>query len=142
MTPELFNLEMHLRIVGVLLLMLVGVNLVVPRRFSWGAELARLSLFTRQVFIVHCLFIILLLAMMGILCLCFAPALLEPTSLGKVVLSGLALFWTTRLGVQFFVYSPKIWRGNRFNTVAHIVFACVWVYFSAVFITAWVNSMR
>ncbi len=138
----LLNLENHVRIVGILLLLLAFLNLFVPAHFAWPAELQRLSLFTRQVFIVHCAFIILVLVMMGLLSLCYTRLLTEPSPLATVILFGLATFWIVRLGTQLFFYSPKLWRGNRFNTTMHVLFSCVWTYFSAVFGIAWLHSMR
>ena len=36
---------------------------------------------------------------------------------------GLAIFWTVRLGVQFFGYSSVLWRGKTFETIVHILFS-------------------
>src|SRR5438094_638512 len=108
---KFFNLIIHLRAVGVLLLLLALLNLFLPRRFGWKAELTKVSLLVRQVFVVHCAFIILILTLMGVLCAFFAPLLLS-NPLGSILLFGLGLFWATRLAVQFFFYSPQLWRGN------------------------------
>ncbi len=132
------TLEIHLRTVGTLLLCLAVLNLFLPRHFGWPAELQRLTLLTRQVFIVHCCFIILTLVFMGTLALFFTPLLLERTPLARIVLFGLAFFWSIRLVFQWFVYSPTLWRGNRFRTTMHVFFSCVWVYFAATFAGAWV----
>jgi hypothetical protein len=136
------TLELHLRIIGGLLLLLAMLNVFIPKRFGWGEELQRLTLFTRQVFIVHCFFIILTLTMMGLLTLVFAPALLQPAPLTSAILGGLAIFWLTRLVIQFFFYSPALWRSNRFNTAMHIVFSCAWVYFATVFTCACLHTAQ
>lgn len=127
------NIELHLRLVGVLLFVLLTLNFVLPRRFHWREELARLSLFNRQIFIVHAMFICLTLAMFGALSLFYAPALLQPHPLAKAVLAGLTLFWFVRLLVQWFVYSPDLWRGKRFETFVHILFSGLWLYFTATY---------
>ena len=31
--------------------------------------------------------------------------------------------------IQFFVYDRRLWKGNRFNTTMHVVFASLWTYF-------------
>jgi hypothetical protein len=42
--------------------------------------------------------------------------------------------------MQWFFYSPAIWRGHRFNTVMHAVFSITWVYVTATFAAAlWSN---
>ena len=92
-----------------------------------------MSLLNRQIFIVHCLFIVLTLWMMGVLSLVFTDALLQPTALSRPILAGLALFWLVRLIVQWTVYDKALWRGNRFNAVVHILFTGLWSYYILVF---------
>src|SRR5262245_20124682 len=127
---------LHLHVVGVIMAGLVVINLFVPGRFHWREELSRLSLLNRQIFQVHALFLVLILALLSALLLTSAEALLEPTPLSRAVLTGLTIFWGLRLIVQFFVYSPDIWRGDRFRTAAHYVFAATWLYVTAVFAAA------
>jgi hypothetical protein len=134
MTPHL--LLLHLRIVGVVMAALVGVNLFVPGRFHWRDEMARLSLLNRQIFQAHAVFLILTLALFSVLLLTCADALLEPTRLSRAVLAGLTIFWGLRMVMQWGFYSPAIWRGHRFNTVMHGVFSVTWIYVTAVFAAA------
>jgi hypothetical protein len=126
-------LDIHLKIVGVLMFGLVVINVFAPARFGWRKEMAKVSLLTRQVFFVHCFFIALLVGMWGVLCLFFTSTLLEPTSLAALVLAGLTVFWGIRLFMQLFVYDKRLWRGHRFNTVMHVVLSAVWLYFTAVY---------
>lgn len=131
MTPDP-TLVFHLRVVGVLMALLVVVNLFVPGRFNWREELSRLSLLNRQIFQAHTVFIVLLIALMSALFLTCAEALLEPTRLSRAMLMGLTIFWGLRALMQWFFYSPQVWRGNRFNTVMHGVFSLGWIYVTAV----------
>jgi hypothetical protein len=135
------TLVTHLRFVGALMAALVVINLFVPGRFRWREEMARLSLVNRQIFQAHTVFIVLTVAMFSALLLTSADALLEPTRLSRAILGGLTLFWGVRMLMQWFFYSPAIWRGNRFNTVMHGVFSAAWVYVTTVFAVAlWVSS--
>ena len=136
----LLNPELHLRIVGVLLLVLVAINFYVPRRFNWKRELASLSLVNRQIFQVHAAFICVILTMFAALTLFYARHLLEPTPLARAVLGALAAFWFLRLLTQWFVYDRRIWRGKPFETTMHLVFTGLWLYFTGTFGWAlWVN---
>lgn len=130
----------HLRIVGVLMVLLVVMHLFVPAKLRWREELARLSPINRQIFQVHTMFIVLLLAMFAVLFAGYAEALLAPGPLSRAVLGGLTIFWTLRLLTQWFVYSPEVWRGNRCNTAVHAVISVVWIYVAGVCATAlWTN---
>jgi hypothetical protein len=133
MTIDPHTLLVHLRIVGLVMAALVVINLFVPRRFHWREEMARLSQLNREVFQAHSVFLVLMLAMFSALLLTSADALLEPTRLSRAILAGLTIFWGLRMLMQWFFYSPAIWRGHRFNTVMHCVFSVTWVYVTAVF---------
>jgi hypothetical protein len=129
-------LLVHLRIVGVVMACLVVVNVCVPKRFHWREEMARLSLLNRQIFQAHAVFLVLTLALISALLLTCGEALLEPTRLSRAILIGLTIFWTLRMVMQWGFYSPKIWRGHRFNTVMHYLFSAIWIYVSTVFAAA------
>lgn len=130
------NMSTPVRIAGGLLLGLAVLNVFVPRRFNWRAELTRVSPLNRQIFLVHAGFIVLILILMGVLSAFYSAALLDPSPLSRLVLGGLALFWLVRLFTQWFVYDASLWRGNRFNTGMHWLFTLFWLYLTAVYAAA------
>lgn len=125
-------MEIHLTIIGSIFIVLALIHIIFPKYFEWEKEFRSLSLINRQIMKVHTIFIGLIVLMMGLLCLTSANELIE-TSLGKKIVLGLAIFWTTRLFVQFFGYSPKLWKGKFFETTVHIIFSFLWIYISFVF---------
>ena len=141
MTLDPHLVVVHLRAVGVVMALLVAVNLVVPVRYRWRDETARLSLLNRQIFQAHAVFLILTLALFSMLLLNYADALVEPTRLSRAVLGGLTIFWGLRMLMQWCFYSPAIWRGDRFHTAMHWLFSATWVYMTGVFATAWLTLM-
>jgi hypothetical protein len=131
-------MEMHLKIIGALLVLLSLVHAGFPRYFDWSGELKPLSLINRQMVYVHTLFVALVVLLMGLLCL-FSAYDLVHTRLGRTVAFGMGIFWLVRLLVQFFGYSAELWRGKRFETAVHIGFSCLWTYMSAVLLyVCWV----
>lgn len=127
-------MDLHLKIVGGLLLVLALIHIVFPKYFNWDKELSSLSLINRQMMTVHTFFIALTVFLMGLLCLT-SSAEITGTNLGKKISLGLAIFWTIRLFVQFFGYSSKLWRGKILETSVHILFTCLWAYISFLFWT-------
>ena len=130
------NLRLNFQLVGLLQIMLALAHLTFPRRFGWKKDLSQLSLLNRQMFYVHAFFLCLTLVLFGLLNLVRTDELLAGGSLARSVLGGIAVFWTIRLLIQFFVYDPQLWRGHRFNTAMHIMFALLWSYFAGVYIWA------
>jgi hypothetical protein len=128
-------MEIHFKVIGILLICLSAVHLFFPKYFNWVEDLKSLSLINRQVMYVHTFFIGLVVFLMGLLCLTSAADLIN-TEFGRRITLGLAIFWTSRLIIQFFGYSSKLWKGKKFETTVHILFSILWVYVSAVFISA------
>lgn len=122
------NIYLHLKVVGALLMTLGLAHSMFSSYFKWQKELAQLSLLTRQILLVHCFFIALLLVMIGVCSLFYPGALLGSGRLSRVVLTGFVVFWLCRLACQFFVYDPAIWRARPLYTVMHVVFSLFWIY--------------
>lgn len=134
------TIEWHLRTIGVLMLVTACVHALFPRWFRWREELPRLGLLNRQIFVVHTLFVVLILVLLGLLLLVHAGAMLKAGELGRDIFLGLALFWAIRLLVQLWFYDRSLWRGHRPKTILHIALvmlclyfavACAWAGFSA-----------
>jgi hypothetical protein len=129
-------MELHLKIIGCLLILLALLHFFFPGYFNWKQELSSLSIFNRQMMYVHMYFIAIFVFLVGLLCLTSSNELLT-TTLGKRISLGLGIFWTIRLGVQFFGYSSKIWKGRSFETIVHIFFSIFWTYISTIFVLAY-----
>lgn len=126
-------MEIHFKIIGLLLMLLAWVHILFPRYFNWKEELKNLSLINKQMMTVHTFFIALTVFLMGLLCFTHSEALID-TELGKTISLGLGIFWSIRLFMQLFVYSKKLWLGKTFETSVHIFFTLVWLYMSIVFL--------
>jgi len=129
-------MELHIKIIGALLIVLALVHISFPKKFNWKQELSSLSIMNRQIMYVHSFFIAFMIFLMGVLCLTSANELLH-TTLGKRISLGLGIYWATRLFFQFFIYSSKVWKGKTFETAIHILFSIFWTYLSIVFILAY-----
>lgn len=124
---------LHLKIIGTLLMLLAGIHIIFPRYFNWKKELAPLSLINQQMMRVHTFFIAFTVFLIGLLS--FSSALeLVSTDLGQKICLGLGFFWGVRCLFQLFIYSPKLWKGKLFETAVHIIFSCLWLYMTYIFI--------
>ena len=126
-------MELHLKLTGIILIILSVCHLFFPKYFNWKKTLDSLPLLDRQMMHVHTFFIGLILFLMGLLCV-YSTEALYATTLGRQVSMGLFIFWCTRLVFQFFVYSPLLWKGKVFESTIHIIFSVAWTYFSIIFL--------
>jgi hypothetical protein len=129
-------MEIHIKIIGSLLIVLALVHGIFPKYFKWKQELSKLSIANRQIMYVHSFFIALMVLLIGLLCLTSSGELIN-TPLGKRISLGIGIFWAIRLFIQFFGYSSKLWKGKSFETVVHIFFSLFWTYLTAIFISAY-----
>lgn len=126
-------MELQYKIVGFLLMALALVHILFPTYFNWKKELRSLSLINRQMMQVHTFFIALTVFLMGLLCVTASADLIQ-TRLGKTLSLGLGIFWGCRMIIQFFVYSPQLWKGKTFETIVHICFSACWIYMTILFL--------
>lgn len=128
----------HLKIIGILLVVLAFLHVGFSKYFNWEKELSALSLINKQMMKIHTFFIAFVVFLIGVLCFTSTKEIIE-TSLGKKIALGLGVFWSVRLFFQFFVYSSKLWRGKKFETIMHVLFTLFWVYMSTVFFIIFFN---
>jgi hypothetical protein len=126
-------MELHLKIIGILLILLALIHIAFPKYFKWKTELNSVSPINKQMLYVHAFFIAFVVFLMGLLCLTSSTEL-TGTTFGKRISLGLGIFWATRLFFQFFGYSSSLWKGKTFETTMHVMFSFLWIYLSMVFI--------
>lgn len=129
-------MEVHLRIIGSILVLLSLIHIIFPKSFNWEMELSSLSHLNRQLMYVHTFFIALIVLLMGVFCFLCAEDIVH-TRLGHQLAAGLFIFWVLRLFFQFFVFSSKLWMGKKLETFLHIAASTLWVYLSIIFFMIW-----
>lgn len=131
-------MEIHVKIIGYLLVLLAIMHIGFPKYFNWHEELKKISLINNQMMKVHTFFIALTVLLMGLICITSANELLA-TTFGKRISLGLGIFWFIRLIIQFFGYSNILWKGKTFETFMHVLFSILWIYLSIIFLLAAFN---
>ena len=110
MSAEL--LENLLRIAGLMLGGLVAANFVAAKRWRYRENLADCEVMVRQVFHVHCAYIIAIIAALAALCLGW-PELLLADGMGRVLSGFFGVFWASRVVVQLAYYDRETRRRDR-----------------------------
>ena len=126
------NLEVGLRGAGMILSGLVLANFVAAKRWRYAENLAGAEAMVRQIFYVHCAYIVAIMAALAVLCLGW-PHLLIEDRMGRVLCGFFGLFWGSRVVVQLTYYDSEVRRRDRGWDV---FFLGVFVVLSAVFTLA------
>lgn len=122
-------IELGLRGAGLILLGLVVANFVAAKRFDYTRNLAESGVLVRQIFHVHCAYIIAIIAALCVLCLGWPHLLLED-GMGRVLSGFFAVFWASRVVVQLTYYDHELRRQDR---VWDVFFLGVFVILTAAF---------
>jgi hypothetical protein len=116
---------------GVVQLIIIAGNFVLPKKLSCRDNLARVSPMIRGVFIVHWVYIVLVLGIFTSLSFWFAPELAGASRLGRFLSAVIAVFWLLRVPIQLFFYDPELRKQNRFGDVIFLIpFSYLGVLFS------------
>jgi hypothetical protein len=107
-------------VAGAVQLLIVAMNIPLPRLLRYRENLSNVSAIIRQIFIVHSLYIILTLIGFSLLCFWFAADLVGESLLGRFLSGFLAVFWLLRFCVQLFYYDAEVKRRYRLVNLAFL----------------------
>ena len=108
------NLQMLILIGGVLHFGILMASATVPKVLNWKASLGQLDRLSRQLVWVHGAFIVLVIVGFGLLSVIYAGDLATGSPLARGVCAFIAVFWATRLVVQFFFFDAKPFLTSTF----------------------------
>jgi FtsH-binding integral membrane protein len=120
----------YIWVAGAVQLVIAAANIVLPGKLRYRENIAKLSPIVRQVFVVHAVYIVLVLVFFGLLCLLFAGELAGGSALGRFLSGFLTVFWSLRVGIQLFYYDPQV---KRDNLAGHLIFTAAFIYLAVVF---------
>jgi hypothetical protein len=124
---------------GAIQLAIIAANFALPKKLRCRENLVKVSPMIREVFVVHWLYIVLVLGIFTTLCFWFAPELAGGSRLGRFLSLAMAIFWLLRVPIQLFFYDREIRRQNR---LADVVFLLTFSYLGIVFGAAALGALR
>ena len=111
---------------GAVQLLISAANVFVPRILSYKDNLSKISPIVRQVFIIHSVYIVIVVVGFSGLCFIFAPELAGDDKLGRCLSGFMAVFWALRVVLQFAYVNAEIKRAHRAGHVAYtLAVACL-----------------
>jgi len=109
---------------GAVQLIIVGSNAVLPKKLHYRENLSKMSPLLRQIFVVHSIFIVLVVVGFSGLCFFFSAHLLDGDPLGRSLSAFLAVFWLLRIIFQLAYYDGEYRRQHRLADVAYTGACC------------------
>jgi hypothetical protein len=124
---------------GAVQLAIVAANFVLPKKLQCRENLSRVSPMIREVFIIHWVYIVLVIGIFTSLSFWFAPELAGAGRLGRYLSAVIAAFWLLRVPIQLFFYDPEIRRQNR---LADVTILLAFSYLGVIFSIAALGVVR
>jgi hypothetical protein len=104
---------------GAVHLAIAAANFWVPGILHYRENLAKVSPMVRQVFIVHSIYMVLVLLGFSALCFIFAPELASGAPLGRALSGFIAVFWLLRVVLQFALYDREFRARYRLGDIVY-----------------------
>lgn len=125
-----------LQIAAALQLSILFASALAPRVLDWRGNLALLHPFLRRLFWVYGAFIVMMIIAFATLTFLHAGAMAAGEPVARSLCVVIAIFWATRLAVQFWVFDAEPFLTNRFYRLGYhgltLIFAAlVLIYGSA-----------
>ncbi|MGV3658538.1 MAG: hypothetical protein ACO1TE_00085 [Prosthecobacter sp.] len=130
------NLETLLTLAGLGHFGILIASFMVPRALDWKTNLASLPPFLRSLFWVYGAFIVLAIAGMGTLTLLHAGAMAVGDPVARSLAAFIAVFWSARLGVQFFIFDATEFLTSRWRRLGYHVLTLAFIAQVSVYIFA------
>jgi hypothetical protein len=118
---------------GILQLLVASANFFAPRKLQFRENLAQASQTVRDIFAVHCVYIVLILVSFAMLSFMFAGELAGGSLLGRSLSGFLACFWGLRIALQLFHYNRDI---KRKHPIYNLIFLATFVILTIIFTLA------
>lgn len=122
-------------VAGIIQLIVAAANIFIPEKLSYGESLKKVTPIVRQVFIVHCVYIVWVLLAFALICFLYPAELVSGHGLGRLLSGWMALFWGARVFIQRFYYEES---AKQLNRAADIGFTLAFAYLALIFaLAAW-----
>ncbi len=108
------------RLAGLMCVGLIVANFVAAPRLGYARSLVQAETIVRQIFYVHCGYIVFLITGLAVICLGWPQLLLED-GMGRVVSGFFTVFWGSRVVVQLTYYDRELRSQERFWDVFFLI---------------------
>ena len=118
---------------GLAQIILVGGSLLIPGILNWTTELAKVQLLIKQMFWTYAAYILVINLCFGLLSVFALAELLNGSLMSMLVCGFIAMYWVSRVGVQFFYFDRSGFPTGIWHRVAEVVLIILFVFLSIVY---------
>ncbi|RFZ91033.1 hypothetical protein D0C36_19005 [Mucilaginibacter conchicola] len=127
------TIQNMVKLAGVGQLMLATVSIIVPKVLKWPQELSKVEPMIKRLFWVYAIYILVINSSFGLLSLLMSGQLISAKPLACAVTGFIALYWISRLAIQFFYFDRSNFPKGTWPMIGEMVLVTAFVFFSAVY---------
>lgn len=136
------NIPTFLFLAGIAQVILVIGSLAVPGVLGWKSELSKVQPLIRQMFWTYAAYILVINLCFGILSFTAHKELSDGSFLAQVVTGFIAVYWISRVFVQFFYFDRTSFPGGVLNQLAEVLLSLLFVLLSIAYVLAFCANLQ
>ena len=133
---------MLLRIAGIAQLVLVTGSFAIPRVLNWHNELAKIQPLIKQMFWTYAAYILVINLCFGLLSLFDYKELLNGSTLALLITGFIAVYWISRILIQFFYFDRTNFPAGKWNRLAEFLLVVLFIFLSMVYSLACYSNYK
>ncbi|RFZ84753.1 hypothetical protein DYU05_03870 [Mucilaginibacter terrenus] len=105
-------------------------SLFIPGVLKWRSELSKVNPLIKQMFWVYAAYIFVINLSFGLLSIFCSNDLLSHSRLATIVTGFIAVYWLSRVAIQFFYFDRSALPSGKWQRVAEVVLVLLFTWFS------------
>lgn len=136
MEISLPNIQAFVYFAGLAQIALVLGSLAIPKVLNWKMELKKVQTLIKQMFWTYAAYILVINLSFGLLSVFAYQDLTNGSLLASVICGFIAIYWLSRLLIQFFYFDRKDFPSGRWNKLAEVILVAMFLYLSIIYTMA------
>jgi hypothetical protein len=133
-------MELLIKLAGLGQIGLALGSVTIPYILWWNAELSKLSTLIRRIFWTYAVYIFSINMFFGVISLAVSTDLLGKSALALYMNGLMAVYWISRLLIQFFYFKRDSFPKGKYYTLGEVFLTTLFVFFSGVY--GWIFASK
>jgi len=127
------NIQHLIFLAGIGQICLAAGSVVIPKLLNWGKEMAKVQPLIKQIFYTYACYILVFNFSFGLLSVFVHADLTDGSRLATLVSGFIAVYWISRVGIQFFYFDRANFPTSGWHKLGEGVLVTLFFFFSAVY---------
>jgi len=142
MEKPLPNIQTFIYFAGLAQIALVLGSLAIPRILKWKAELNKVQTLIKQMFWTYAAYILFINLSFGLLSVFAYEELSNGSFLASAICGFIAIYWISRVLIQFFYFDRKDFPTGQWNSLAEVILVALFFFLSIVYGLAFYHNVQ